>query len=193
MCDITTVASLIAAASIAVTAAVVLFAIAAINAGTFWGAFANSVLMIAAAVLLGTAIASLGAANAAVSGCANGGCAGPTAILQEAIIAATTGLTVLLAATIVGTVGTSIPWAGVVIAIALVVGGLACSAGLWILGLSISSLDTCLRGLAAARAASPATTSVTIAGVSSMIAGGALLGVGLVLGWWSRGETKPPP
>jgi len=179
-----------------VIAAVALYAIAALNAGTFWGAFLNTALMIPAAVLLGTAIASLGAANAALSGCANGACAGPTAVLQEALIAATTGLTVLLAATIAGIIGTSIPWVGVAIAVALVVGGLACSVGLYIVAFNIESLDTCLRGAAAAAAASPATTSVTIARYSAMIAGGAASGIAVLLGGFaitSPGQTKPPP
>lgn len=144
MCDLNRIGGLIAAASAAVLVAITLCAAAAIAAGTFWGAFGNGVLMTAAAVSIGLALVAINVAIQSVGPCTFPPCSAPGKTLQNALIGLGVGLTVLLAALIVGIVGTSVPWAGVAVAIGLGVGAVAVGISLGVAGSNLGALQTCL-------------------------------------------------
>jgi hypothetical protein len=165
MCNIGAIAALIASASIALIAAIVAFGVAAVNAGTFWGAFGNSIPMGIAAALIGVAFGAINAAAALMSPCRNGPCKALADRLFTALASLATALAVLLAAVIVGMFGASIPYAGIAVAIALAAGGVACSITLGFISNELSALDSCRRAPAA-----PETTEVTIAKVAAGVA-----------------------
>lgn len=178
MCDLNRIGGLIAAACAAVLVAAALSAVAAIAAGTFYGALGNSALMIAAAVAIGLALVSINLAIQSVGPCTSGPCKGPAETLQNALIALALGLTVLLAAFIVGIFAASIPWAGVAVAIALGVGAAAIGIALGVAGSNLAALETCRR--------TPPSTGVGAAKVLVAITLIALvmLSGGIVFGGW---------
>ena len=143
MCDLNKIGALIAAACVAVLVAAVLSAAAATAAGTFYGAFGNSVLMIAGAVAIGLALVSINVAIQSVGPCVSGACKGLADTLQKALIALALGLTILLAAFIVGMFGASIPWAGVAVAIGLGVGAAAIGISLLVARSNLVALEAC--------------------------------------------------
>jgi hypothetical protein len=143
MCDLNKLGGLIAAACAAVLVAIVLCAAAAVAAGTFYGALGNSVLMIAAAVSIGLALISVNVAVGTVGPCVAAPCKGLGETLQNALIGLAVGLTVLLAALIVGMFAASIPWAGTAVAIGLGVGAAAIGVALAVAAGNLRALETC--------------------------------------------------
>lgn len=146
MCDINKIAALIATACACILVAVGLCTAAAIAAGTFYGALGNGVVMGLAAGAIGGAIIAISAAIVIVGPCVQGACKGPAEVLMNWLIAVRVSLTVLLAALILGMLGTSIPFAGTPIAIALGVSALAIAITLTVVGGSLTTLDGCLKG-----------------------------------------------
>jgi hypothetical protein len=165
MCNIGAIAAFIASASIALIGAAVAFAIAAVNAGTFWGAFGNAVPMGIAGVFVGLALGAVSAAAALVSPCRVGPCKVAADNLFTALLALDTALTILLAAGIAGVIPGSIPYVGVAVAIALAAGAVACSITLGIISTQLDALDRCRRAPAA-----PETPAVTVAKVAVAVA-----------------------
>ena len=162
MCDLNKIGALIAAAGIALLVAIGLFTAAAFAAGTFYGAFGNGVLMTLAAISVGVALASINLAIGSIGQCSVGSCKSMADTIQNALIACAIALTVLLAAVILGVFGTSIPWAGTAVAIALGVAGLAIAISFIVISNQLPALDLCLR-------AAP-TPAVTVAKVVLWIA-----------------------
>lgn len=144
MCDLNKIGALIAAASAAVLVSVVICATAAIAAGTFWGAFGNSVAMAIAAASIAVALVSINLAIQSIGPCTSSTCKGLGDTVRSGLIALGVALTVLLAAMILGIVGTSIPWAGTAVAIGLGVGAVAVGVSLVVVGNNLKPLETCL-------------------------------------------------
>jgi hypothetical protein len=166
MCNTTTIGALIASACISIILAVVALAVAAANAGTFWGAFGNAIPMGIAAGLIAVALGLVNAAVAQVtSSCRTGPCKAQADALFNALVACATALTVLLTAVVVGIFAASIPWAGVVVALALGVAAVACGISLGLISWHITTLDTCLVGPGA-----PETPAVTVAKIAAILA-----------------------
>lgn len=165
MCNIEAIAALIASASVALIAAIVAFGVAAVNAGTFWGAFGNSIPIGISVALIAVALAATNAAAAQASSCRTGPCKALADRLFNALAALGIALAVLLAAVILGIFGSSIPYAGTIVAIALAAGAIACSISLGFISAEIEALDTCRRAPAA-----PETTAVTVARVAAGVA-----------------------
>lgn len=178
MCDLNKIGALIAAACAAVLVAAVLSAAAATAAGTFYGALGNSVLMIAAAAAIGLALVSINVAIQSVGPCVSGPCKAPADTLQKALIAVALGLTILLAAFIVGIFAASIPWAGVAVAIGLGVGAAAVGISLLVARSNLVALEACRNA--------PPSAGVGAANVLVMITVVALviLSGGISLGGW---------
>lgn len=147
MCDMNKIGGFLAAAAAAVIIAVALFATAAVLAGSYWTAFGNTAVMAAAAISIGAALALVNASIGALGSC-SGSCGVQAAQLRTALIGAATSLTVLLAATILGIFGASIPWAGIAVAVGLSVGGVACGISLGVAAFKVRDLGGCLGGAA---------------------------------------------
>jgi hypothetical protein len=178
MCDLNKIGGLIAAACAAVLVATVLCAAAAVAAGTFYGALGNSALMIAAAVAIGLALVSINVAIQSVGPCTLNPCKAPGETLQNALIALAIGLTVLLAALILGIFAASIPWAGTAVAIGLGIGAAAIGIALIVAGSNLRALETCL-GTARSVGVGVATALVVITVIALVIVTG-----GVVFGGW---------
>jgi len=145
MCNITGIAALVS------------FGVAAVAAGTFWGAFGNSIPMGIAAGLIGGALAAVGVAIPQLSSCRIGRCKAAADTLFYALVGANGGLAVLLGAVIAGMFFASIPWIGVAVVLGLVAGGLACAISLGFISSTVGALATCLSP------GTPETTAVTVA------------------------------
>lgn len=144
MCNLNKIGWLIAGACAGVLAAIVFCAIAAVAAGTFYGALANGVLMISAAVAIGLALVSINIAIQSVGPCTINPCKAPGTALQNSFIAVAIALTVLLAALILGIFAASIPWAGVAVAIGLGVGAAALAIALTVAQRNLTALELCM-------------------------------------------------
>jgi len=176
-CNTTTIGVLIASASLAIVGAVVALAVAAINAGTFWGAFGNAIPVGIAAGLVAVALAAVnGAAAYVTSSCRTGSCKAQGDALFANLLALGTALAVLLAAVIVEAFGASIPWAGVAVAVALGVAALACGISLVALGPAINALETCVVG------PGPASPAVAFATFATMLAWAACFALAVATG-----------
>ena len=145
MCNPNTIAGILIAACVAIAAAIVLYAIVAIAGGAWWTSGGNPGAMIAAGVLLGVAIAIVGAALAEAFKCT----APPCKTFGDRLVGALTGLIVtlaaLLAAGILAAFPSIIPGAGTAIGIAF--GASAIAAGAVLIYISASvvpALDRCL-------------------------------------------------
>jgi hypothetical protein len=166
MCDLDRIGWLIAGAAAGTLAAIVLCAIAAIAAGTFYGALGNGALMIAASVAIGLALVSVNVAIQSMGPCVAGACRVLADQLLNALIAAGIALTVLLAALILGIFAASIPWAGTAVAIGLGLGAAALAISFLVIGSKLGDLGVC-------RSTPP--TLGTRAGTGLAIAAGVLL------------------
>ena len=176
MCNITLIASLIATGSIALIAAVVAFAVAVINAGSFWLAFGNAIAM---GIAIAAEVVALGSVNAAavlVPACSIGACKTTANTIFTALVSLGTALAVLLTATIVGIVPSMVPFAGVAVPIALAVAAGVCAITLGVIAKNLLLLNFCVS------LPVPGPTQTTIVMIASIAAAIAALATVLVGG-----------
>ena len=178
MCDIPAIGALIASASIALIPAIVIFGVVAFNASTFWGALSNLIPMGIAAVLVGVALSAVNAAANRTPSCSIAPCKQSADNLFAALIGLGAGLAVFLGAIIVGAFGASIPYAGAIIAVALIVAGVACSISLGVIATNLTDLDACLRAPGVSQATA-VTIAIYAAGIAAVLCGALALAVGV--------------
>jgi hypothetical protein len=105
---------------------------------------------IAVALIVVALAAVNGAAAYVTANCRVGPCKPRADALFIALAACGTALSVLLAATIIGIVPASVPWAGVAVPIALGIAAAASGISFGFIAYNIFQLDTCLSGSALA-------------------------------------------
>ena len=170
MCNPGKIAAFLIGATIAIAAAVVFYAIVAIQGGSWWTSGGNYGWMIAAGVALGVAIALISLALTEAVKCNRPPCKTQGDALIAGLTALIATLTALVVAGILAAFPSIIPGAGTAIGIAF--GVIAVAAGVALIvvtGVLLPALDTCL---------GTASTAVQVARVLGFFVGIMLVYVG---------------
>lgn len=150
MCNPSKIAALLISASVLILLAVILAGTATALASSWWTSSANMPIMIAIAVLSGTAMGSVNAAAAEAAQCTVAPCKEAGDKLFATLIGLAAALGALTAAAVAGAFIATIPYAGVAVAVAI--GVSATVAGITLAVASsvlLPQLDDCRTRLAA--------------------------------------------